>query len=124
MKITIEVVADTRHEAMSLLGDAVKGLKNGKEESGETIHHCIGDYRVIVAEEPDPETPYKAGDRVTCTDKSSAYFGQVGEVLHSGPRSTGVQWPLADKPNIRPNAQLAPAEVTPVLPTDCREGGS
>ena len=91
MKLTIEVVADTRHEAERILRDAVTAVRRGNERSGVEVNSCLGDYRITVEDEVEPE-PFEVGARVVCLDEESVYFGFTGTVEHSGPRATGVRW--------------------------------
>lgn len=53
MKVTIEVVADERSEIVTLVREVATKLKRRKEESGKTVNYCMGDYRVIVEDDPD-----------------------------------------------------------------------
>ncbi len=53
MKITVEVVADERSEIVTLLREVASKLKRHREKSGETVNYCMGDYRVIVEDDPD-----------------------------------------------------------------------
>lgn len=109
IRVRIEVVADDREDAVSLLKDAVRLVSRAKESSGETVNSCIGDYRITLEEPDEPETPFVQGDLVRCLDRESAYFGCDGSVVHSGPQSSGVNWRGwrdRDAYNIRPNIQL------------------
>lgn len=92
MRITIEVVADEREDAIQLLKTAVVALRRGKEASGAEINHCVGDYRIVVEEDAPKKIPYKPEDLVSCTDPSSVYYREIGAVEHSGPKATGVRW--------------------------------
>lgn len=48
MRFFIEVVADDRDDAVSLIREAATRIKRSRETQGETVTHCIGDYRVRV----------------------------------------------------------------------------
>lgn len=122
MKLTIEVVADTRSEIEILLRDAVREVRGGHERSGVDVNHCMGDFRITVEDEPEPTVPFAPGDRVTCTDPESAYYRLTGTVEHSGPKMTGVRWAGTGDKCIKDNAFLVatpPGETCPV----CRGSG-
>lgn len=57
MKVTIEVLADDRDDIVTLVREIATKLKRRKEESGRTVNYCMGDYRVIVEDDPDAPLP-------------------------------------------------------------------
>ncbi len=112
MKLTIEVDADDRADVLRLISDAVQKVRRGREVSGEPVNSCLGCWTVTIEDDEEPrDPPYQKGDMVECIDKSSAYFGQIGEVQHSGPGATGVIWPSDPATNIRPNVELRSAKA-------------
>jgi hypothetical protein len=126
MRIVIEAVADEREDVLVLLLAAMAQLRRGKERSGVEENSCLGDYRITLSEVEEPETPYKAGDRVWYTDDSSSvrHIGRVGSgvparsgtqalVDHSGPRMTGVRFEDGET-RVVENDTLSPVVVSVV----------
>lgn len=114
MKLTIEIDADSRQDVLTLLRDAANVFRREREKSGEPVNSCLGYWTMTVEDEEPFEPPFKPGDKVECIDKTSAYFGQIGEVQHAGRGATGVRWPSDPATNIRPNGDLRSAKATGV----------